>query len=360
MPEVKDKAKKALKQVVKAKTKVIKWKIYLYLALALLVITIPIVLVVTFVLLFGGGDTNTNGYSVNGKCSVSGGNLDNKGKGLFEKNAKGGALEGKTDELVKIAKKHNIPPNLFLAIIAHESNWGKSPGAKEQNNPLSVMGNGNISNSGFPTIEKGLEVGAENLEKEYIDKGLTTPEKIGPKYAPTVNATNDASGSNNNWIPTIKSIMKSLGGSKVSSGGCSTNSGGKSMKFDGKLPSWSNDNPGKNNLYTPGQCTWYAYGIRQKMGKPISTFWGDAHLWNDRAKQEGYKVDTKAEPGALFIAEQGAGGHDTVHGHVGVVTGVKDGGKTFEITEMNYNGPYKVNERTVKMTNGYSFIHDKK
>ena len=36
------------------------------------------------------------------------------------------------------------------------------------------------------------------LKNEYIDKGLTTPETIGPKYAPTVNATNDSGHINNN------------------------------------------------------------------------------------------------------------------------------------------------------------------
>ncbi|OHS87160.1 hypothetical protein HMPREF3290_10075 [Staphylococcus aureus] len=99
--------------------------------------------------------------------------------------------------------------------------------------------------------------------------------------------------------------------------------------------------------------------MRQKMGKPVSTYWHDAHKWNDRAKAEGYKVDKNPEPGALFIAEQGAGGHDGHYGHVAVVIGVSDGGKTFRITEMNWEAAFKVNERTLKMTDGYSFIHDK-
>lgn len=301
-----------------------------------------------------------DGYSVNGTCNVSGGALDNNGKSVFEKNAKGGALEGKTDDLVKIAKKHKIPPTLFIAIVASESQWGKGANATKQNNPLSVMGAGTIHDSEYSTLDKGLEAGAKNLEDLYISKGLNTPEKIGPKYAPTVGATNDPGGSNNNWIPTVKSIMKDLGGSKIKDKGCSVGGKGKALNINGKtLPKWSNASPGGGNLYTPGQCTWYAYGIRKKIGKPISTYWGDAHNWNDRAKSEGYKVDEKPEEGALFIAEQGAGGHDTVHGHVGVVIGVGDGGKSFKISEMNYNGAFKVNQRTVEMTDGYSFIHDK-
>lgn len=42
-----------------------------------------------------------------------------------------------------------------------------------------------------------------------------------------------------------------------------------------------------------------------------------------------------------------------------VVIGVSDGGKKFRISEMNWEGPYKVNERNVSMEDGYSFIHDK-
>ncbi|MBG1517902.1 CHAP domain-containing protein, partial [Staphylococcus aureus] len=202
----------------------------------------------------------------------------------------------------------------------------------------------------------GLNAGAKNLYDVYISKGLDTPKKIGPKYAP-VGASNDPNNMNARWIPTVEKIMKDLGGSEAKTS-CS-NGKGKSIKFNGKLPHWSNDDPGKGNLYTAGQCTWYAYGMRQKMGKPVSTYWHDAHKWNDRAKAEGYKVDKNPEPGALFIAEQGAGGHDGHYGHVAVVIGVSDGGKTFRITEMNWEAAFKVNERTLKMTDGYSFIHDK-
>lgn len=118
-----------------------------------------------------------------------------------------------------------------------------------------------------------------------------------------------------------------------------------------------NSSPGEGNLYTAGQCTWYAYGIRKKMGKPISTYWHDAHNWDTRAKAEGYKVDTKPEEGAVFVAEQGAGGHSNVYGHVAIVIGVS--GNKFKISEMNWNGAFKVNERELEMTDGYHFIHDK-
>ncbi|MGV3144179.1 CHAP domain-containing protein [Staphylococcus simulans] len=325
----------------------------------LLIFGIIIVVVIVATLLGGKKEEEESDYSINGSCTVKGGELSEEGKQLFKNNAKGGALEGKLPELEKIAKEHGIAPTLFIAIIAGESDWAKSWGAKHQNNPLSVMGNGNISNSGFPTIEKGLEAGAKNLEDLYIKEGLTTPEKIGPKYAPTEGATNDPEGHNNNWIPTVTSIMKSLGGNNAKTS-CSDSSGGKALKLNGKdIPKWSNSNPGNNNLYTAGQCTWYAYGIREKMGKPISTFWHDAHNWNDRAKEEGYKVNNKPEKGAVFVAEQGAGGHDTYYGHVAIVIDVSDNGNKFRISEMNWEGAFIVNERDLTMTSGYSFVHDK-
>ncbi len=344
------------KTVIKAKTKVIKWKIMLWVAVALLLITLPIVLLTSIILLVGDNENkDLSGYTVNGQCTVSGGTVSAKGVDFFEENAKGGALEGKGDYIIKSAKKHKIDPKIFISIISHETGYGKSELVKTHNNPAGLMGDGDPFK--FDTIEEGIDAAAKNLYDLYFSEGLNTVDKIQKKYAP-IGVANDPNDLNSNWAPTIKKIMKSYDG-KDSKKECSSNSGGKDIKFNGKLPGWSNSSPGKNNLYTAGQCTWYAYGIRQKMGKPVSTFWGDAHNWNDRAKQEGYKVNKTAKPGALFIAERGAGGHDNYYGHVAIVIGVSDNGNKFKISEMNWEGEYKVNERTVTMTDGYSFIHDK-
>ncbi|UXV29656.1 CHAP domain-containing protein [Mammaliicoccus sciuri] len=341
-------AKKAIMATpIGAKIKLLK---ILLIGLVISFFMIPVFLLV----IFAPSDDNEG---ENGEVVCKGGNVNDEGLAVFEKNAKGGALEGKTKDLVKIAKKHDIPPNLFLAIVAHESLWGRGVNATKQKNPFSLMGSGTIYDNTFPTLDKGLEAGAKNLQDLYISEGLDTPKKIGPKYAPTVGATNDDTGSNNHWIPNVERIMKEIGSSSEAT--CESSTKGKKMKFNGKLPKWSNDNPGKGNLYTAGQCTWYAYGIRQKMGKSISTYWHDAHKWNERAEAEGYKVDKKPEPGALFIAEQGAGGHAQSTGHVAVVIGVSDGGKKFRVSEMNWEGEYRVSERDLTMTDGYSFIHDK-
>lgn len=166
-------------------------------------------------------------------CTVSGGNVSANGIDKFNENAKGGNLEGKGKEIQKIAEKNKVPVNIFMAIIASESQWGKGENATRQNNPLSVMGSKSIHDSTYPTIEDGLNAGAKNLYDVYISKGLDTPKKIGPKYAP-VGASNDPNNMNARWIPTVEKIMKDLGGSEAKTS-CS-NGKGKSIKFNGKLP----------------------------------------------------------------------------------------------------------------------------
>lgn len=300
---------------------------------------------------------------INGECAVSGGELSEKGKSEFEQNAKGGALEGETDKLIKIAKKHKIPPSLFIAIIAHESNWGKSPGAKEKNNPLSVMGNGNISNSGFSTIDKGLEAGAKNLESLYISKGLNTPEKIGPKYAPTIGATNDPDGSNNNWIPAVKSIMKDLGGSKLKDKGCSTDSSsdGKGFDFKGQFPKPDKSKFNLEPTYPWGQCTWYVHQRRHQIGKDVPTTLGNGGDWGDNAPIAGYKVGKIPKVGADASIKPGIGGAPPPYGHVAFVEKVNKDGSII-VSESNVKGLGVISTRkfSSREASTMKFIYDKK
>lgn len=281
-----------------------------------------------------------------GNVRCSGGQLSEEGIKLFEQNAKGGALEGKTKNMIKIAEQEKVPPDLFFAIVAWESGWGKEANATKQKNPLSVMGNATIYDTGYPTIELGLKDGARNLYDLYISMGLTTPKKIGPKYAPTVNASNDPEGSNNNWIPGVTKILESLQGSKLS---CD-----EGEDYKGKIKEW-NKKSGNGNFYTPGQCTWYVFAMRLQMGKPISTFWHDAHKWNDKAKSDGFKVGVKPKVGAVLVVEQNSS--SPVYGHVALVTKVnKDG--SFDVTEMNYKGPYIVSDRHIdKVSEIHSFVY---
>lgn len=139
-----------------------------------------------------------------------------KYKSTFEKNAKGGKLEGKSMKILDIAEEEKVPPLLMIAIIVNESGWGTGANAMQQNNPLSVMGNKSIGDSTYDTIEEGLHAGAKNLYEGYIKKGLDTPKKIGPKYAP-VGASNDPDNLNANWVPNNEKVMKDLGAEDIKS-----------------------------------------------------------------------------------------------------------------------------------------------
>ncbi|ETJ35883.1 CHAP protein, partial [human gut metagenome] len=68
----------------------------------------------------------------------------------------------------------------------------------------------------YDIIEEGLHAGAKNLYEGYIKKGLDTPKKIGPKYAP-VGASNDPDNLNANWVPNNEKVMKDLGAEDIKS-----------------------------------------------------------------------------------------------------------------------------------------------
>ena len=108
----------------------------------------------------------------------------------------------------------------------------------------------------------------------------------------------------------------------------------------------------KNNLYTPGQCTYYVFDKRAADGNTISTFWGDAKNWAAQAKASGFKVDNLPQKGAIFQTPLG------VWGHVAYVERVNIDGSVF-ISEMNFIAPYIVSTRTISASQArsYSYIH---
>ncbi|EGQ4380913.1 CHAP domain-containing protein [Staphylococcus pseudintermedius] len=294
--------------------------------------------------------------TVTGACT--GGSVDGSGISDFEKNAKGGALEGKAKDMVKIAKNNKIPPKLFMAIVASESEWGKGANATKQKNPLSIMGAGPLQV--YPSIEEGLDKGAKNLYDLYISKGLTTPEKIGPKYAP-IGASNDPTDLNSNWVPTVKKIMKSFGGEEAkcsieSSGG---GSDGKGFDFKGEFPK-----PDKSKYngqsYPWGQCTWYVHQRRKEIGKPVPLTWGNGGDWGDNAKAQGWEVGSKPKAGAGASIKPGNFGAPAPYGHIMFVEKVKkDGG--IIVSEANVKGEGVISSRefTKEETQRMQFIYDK-
>ncbi|MCU7557642.1 peptidoglycan DD-metalloendopeptidase family protein [Macrococcus capreoli] len=186
-------------------------KIKFAIFLKLLPLILPLSILFLFILIVLGVSMSSLQQKENmNENDCTGGDISkNKMEDIFEKNAKGGALEGKGKFIVDTSKKFKVPPKIAIAIVAMESGWGHGANATNQNNPYSVMGNKSIHDSKFPTIENGIEVGIKNLYELYISEGLNTPEKIGPKYAP-VGASNDPTNLNANWIPAVKETVEQL------------------------------------------------------------------------------------------------------------------------------------------------------
>lgn len=112
----------------------------------------------------------------------------------------------RAEDIFDAADKIGVPPYLFAAIVAVESAWGSADAAKWANNFTGVKGAGKELRV-YADARYGLEAGALLLAKRYIAKGLLTPEQIGPIYAPTKGATNDAQGLNSNWVRNVRRIM---------------------------------------------------------------------------------------------------------------------------------------------------------
>ena len=98
-------------------------------------------------------------------------------------------LKGYGHVLAEYALNYEVDPYLSLAIILHETGCYSgqcSSLARKCNNIGGMKGSpgcGGGSYKKYKTLDAGIEAFFKNLSKNYYQKGLTTPEKIGKKYA---------------------------------------------------------------------------------------------------------------------------------------------------------------------------------
>ena len=78
-----------------------------------------------------------------------------------------------------------VDPYMATAIILHETGCkcGCSRLVRECNNVGGQKGQGCGSYAYFDSLDEGIRRFIDNLYKNYISYGLTTPEEINPKYA---------------------------------------------------------------------------------------------------------------------------------------------------------------------------------
>ena len=115
-------------------------------------------------------------------------------------------------EIVKhLSYKYEVDWKLIEAIVIHETGNRTSYAYKELNNVGGLMrwdrDRQRMILIQFETRYTSYETMIQIIKKYYIDKGLTSIEQIGAKYAPVGN--ND-DGTNQYWVIGVKSIYDNL------------------------------------------------------------------------------------------------------------------------------------------------------
>jgi len=101
------------------------------------------------------------------------------------------------------------------------------------------------------------------------------------------------------------------------------------------------------NLYTAGNCTWYAKSRRPDLPNSL----GNANTWYSRAAAQGFSVGEAPKKGAIATTTAGR------LGHVAYVEGVSLDGQFVTISEMNHKGLGIVSSRTVHYTT-FKYIYE--
>ena len=129
-----------------------------------------------------------------------------KMEGIFSQ----GILAGKTGRIVEAASKAGINPNLFAAVIAHETGRGTSNAIQNYNNPAGIMDPKTkwTKLKKFGSLDDGLLYSAKNL-KRRLDQVGGDIRKLADVYAPK-GADNDPKGLNANWLTGVNKLYSEL------------------------------------------------------------------------------------------------------------------------------------------------------
>lgn len=100
-------------------------------------------------------------------------------------NSLNSTISNKGDLIASYSLEKGVDPYMATAIMLHETGckWNCSRLVRECNNVGGQKGSGCGSYSYFNSLDEGIKAFIDNLERNYISYGLTTPEQINPKYA---------------------------------------------------------------------------------------------------------------------------------------------------------------------------------
>jgi hypothetical protein len=134
------------------------------------------------------------------------GDRSNKLEDVFSQ----GALAGQTSHIVEAAARAGIDPNLFAAVIAHETGRGTSNAVQNYYNPAGIMDPQTkwTKLKKFNSLDEGLDYSAKNL-KRRIDQVGGDIEKLAKVYAP-IGAENDPNNLNSAWSQGVNKFYNML------------------------------------------------------------------------------------------------------------------------------------------------------
>lgn len=106
----------------------------------------------------------------------------------IDRNLGDGYIAGKGALVVSYCLEKGVDPYVATAIMLHETGCRSrcSSLVRQCNNVGGQKGSpgcGGESYKSFPTLDEGIKGFIDNLYKNYYSRGLTTVEKIAPKYA---------------------------------------------------------------------------------------------------------------------------------------------------------------------------------
>lgn len=95
------------------------------------------------------------------------------------------AMSGKGRLIAEYSLQNGVDPYMATAIILQETGcaFGCSGMVVSCNNVGGQKGSGCGDYAAFPTLDDGIRGFIDNLRNNFVSKGLTTPETIGPRYA---------------------------------------------------------------------------------------------------------------------------------------------------------------------------------
>ena len=109
-----------------------------------------------------------------------------------------GGLKPYAADFVEAGEKYNVDPFLTASIAMLETGRGTAPVLTKYKNVSGKYDSGTKTHYAYSNVRDSVYDQARFLRQNYLNRGLTTFNDIGAKYAPA-GAANDPKGTNKDW-----------------------------------------------------------------------------------------------------------------------------------------------------------------